>query len=212
MRKFKLKASLALILSLGVVGSNSVFVSAQGANTPELPGESGVIVEFPKYETKMLDSDESEDSTDGANQEDFVAENKSSMEAWSPLRSRIDTDMNIVDPIRSSSAGNENKIGTYLNEIKNIDLSLKNFLRIYGGLLDNLLSDLEDIDLSEKIPKESVEFAKLLFSKDSELRDAFLVCLKSELSRFSKIQENHHEATVLLKIYLLAKETCLAEK
>ena len=80
-------------------------------------------------------------------------------------------------------------------------LIVEMFLSKNGQILDLLLDELEGVELFEDFPKSVEEFVCLLFSENSQ---EFVESLHLELETLIKENKNH-EATVMLRILLIAE-------
>lgn len=89
----------------------------------------------------------------------------------------------------------------FSEESKKMPLIVEMFLSKNGQILDLLLDELEGVELFEDFPKSVEEFACLLFSENSQ---EFVESLHLELETLIKENKNH-EATVMLRILLIAE-------
>ena len=89
----------------------------------------------------------------------------------------------------------------FSEESKKMPLIVEMFLSKNGQILDLLLDELEGVELFEDFPKSVEEFACLLFSENSQ---EFVESLHLELDTLIKENKNH-EATVMLRILLIAE-------
>lgn len=93
------------------------------------------------------------------------------------------------------------KLKSSFEESKKMPLIVEMFLSKNGQILDLLLGELEGVELFEDFPKSVEEFACLLFSENSQ---EFVESLHLELETLIKENKNH-EATVMLRILLIAE-------
>lgn len=89
----------------------------------------------------------------------------------------------------------------FSEESKKMPLIVEMFLSKNGQILDLLLDELEGVELFEDFPKSVEEFVCLLFSENSQ---EFVESLHLELETLIKENKNH-EATVMLRILLIAE-------
>lgn len=202
MKKFKLNAILASILSLGVACSSSAFAFTGEVSTPELPKEDSVNTELTRQNALMFDFDESLDESGAKTPELPFKESKGNAPQLQRQNARIfgleeSSDESGVENFELSSEESEDDDLAFIRKV-NIDA----FLTKHEKVLDELLQKLEGLYLAKSFPQSVEDFAKLLFSYKSKI---FLDYLKSEITRFS---DEHREdiSAVMFKIYLIARE------